>query len=187
MLSYSSFILALYCPQFVFLFVKVVQLKVFISLIKIIFIMWFFSYYTELHFKFFSDLLTIDFPIFLLRFLSVYNIISFFYNLRLFFKVFLGLNSSINSVTKNYVCASWFERECWDFFGIFYINNLDLRRILNDYGFFGHPFKKNYPLNGFLEVYIYFFVSLIFYAYIKIGQGFRSFSLISPWNRRGIL
>lgn len=175
-----------YSPKNLFLLVKEIQYKILISLKNLSQLMYFFLNNMDIQLKFFSDLLTIDFPIFLFRFTSVYNIISMSYNVRFLLKTILGFNNSINSITSSFTCSSWFERESWDLFGIFYLNNLDLRRILNDYGFFGHPLKKDFPLSGFLEIYIYIFVSLVFYGNIKMGQGFRYFSLTSPWKRRGL-
>jgi NADH-quinone oxidoreductase subunit C len=172
--------------KLIFSLVNVVQNSLLVSLKKLLIIINLFFFLTELQFKFFSDLLVIDYPIFFLRFLSIYNIVSMSYNNRVFFKTIVPLDNSIDSVTKSFTCASWFERESWDLFGVFYLQNLDLRRILNDYGFYGHPLKKDFPLSGFLEVHIYVFLSLVFYGNIKMGQGFRFFSSISPWKRRGL-
>ena len=138
--------------------------------------------FSETKLKFFTDLVVVDYPIYLLRFLSVYNIYSITYNSRFFLKVFLDFNWSIQSITSCYVCASWFERESWDLFGIFYYNNLDLRRILNDYGFYGHPLKKDFPLSGYYEISFSLFFNLVYYKPINLNQEFRFFSVSSPWN-----
>ena len=156
--------------------------KFFINNKRFISSIYFFWGFSESQLKFFSDLLIVDFPIFVMRFLSVYNIVSLLYNIRFIFKFFLDSNLTISSITKCYPCASWFERECWDMFGVFYSNNLDLRRILNDYGFNGHPLKKDFPLNGYTEIVFYLFFNLVFYDSIKMNQEFRFFYITSPWK-----
>jgi len=99
-------------PKNLFLLVKDdIQYKAHMSLKNILKLIYFFLNNTDIQLKFFSDLLSIDFPIFLLRFMSVYNIISMVYNIRFILKTTLNLNNSIDSITNFYVCASWFERE----------------------------------------------------------------------------
>ena len=156
--------------------------KFFLNLKKFINIIYFFWGFSESQLKFFSDLLIVDYPIFSMRFLSIYNIVSLLYNIRIFFKLFLDNTFTISSITNCYTCASWFERECWDLFGVFYYNNLDLRRILNDYGFVGHPLKKDFPLSGYVEIVFYLFFNLVFYDAIKMNQEFRFFYIASPWK-----
>ena len=124
--------------------------KFFINNKRFISSIYFFWGFSESQLKFFSDLLIVDFPIFFMRFLSVYNIVSLLYNIRFILKFFLDSNLTISSITKCYPCASWFERECWDMFGVFYSNNLDLRRILNDSVF---NFKKIRYLFRFNSVF----------------------------------
>lgn len=142
----------------------------------------FFWSFSETQAKFFIDLLIVDYPTFKLRYLSVYNIFSLLYNVRFLFKIYLDNNLAITSVTTCYPSACWFERECWDMFGIFYYNNLDLRRILNDYGFDGHPLRKDFPLSGYSEIVFYLYFNLVFYDSIKMNQEYRFFYTTSPWK-----
>lgn len=87
------------------------------------------------------------------RFEVVYHLLSTQTNLRVRVKVLLNESESINSITSIHKGANWFEREVWDMFGIFFKNHPDLRRILTDYGFEGHPLRKDFPLTGYSEVY----------------------------------
>lgn len=132
--------------------------------------------------KMFSDLLVSDYPNYYLRFLSIYNIISLIYNYRIILTFWVSIDNIIPSITNLYTCASWFEREVWDLFGIFYLNNLDLRRILNDYGFSGHPLKKDFPLSGFYELEFSYITGLVHSIYIRMVQEFRFFIINSPWK-----
>jgi len=132
--------------------------------------------------KMFSDLLIADYPNYAMRFLSIYNIVSLSYNIRWILKVWIKKNLVIESITNLYTCASWFEREAWDMYGVFYSNNLDLRRLLNDYGFNGHPLKKDYPLSGFTEATFSYISGVTSYSDIKMTQEYRLFNITSPWK-----
>jgi len=132
--------------------------------------------------KMFSDQLISDHPNNHLRFISIYNILSLVYNSRFIFKVLINNDNILASVTNLYTCASWFERESWDLFGIFFFYNLDLRRILNDYGFSGHPLRKDFPLSGFYETSFSYILGVIRYDSIKITQEFRFFNINSSWK-----
>lgn len=95
-----------FSPKNIFLLLNVVQSKFFISLKSLLKTMFFFLNKTEVQLKFFSDLITVDYPIFLLRFLSIYNVVSMVYNIRIFIKTILGLNQTVDSVTNTYICSS---------------------------------------------------------------------------------
>lgn len=168
----------------IFLFLPVDKMiyKFFININNFLYTVYFLWGFSETQLKFFLDLTVVDYPIFFYRFLSIYNIVSLLYNYRMLLKIFLDTNLTISSITNCYPCASWFERESWDLFGIFYYNNLDLRRILNDYGFNGHPLKKDFPLSGFNEIVFYPHFNLIFYESLKMNQEFRFFYITSPWK-----
>jgi len=146
------------------------------------FLIYFFWIHFNTQIKMFSDLLISDYPNYFLRFLSIYNIISLVYNFRCILKVLVNTNLIINSITNLHFCASWFEREAWDLFGVFFLNNVDLRRILNDYGFHGHPLKKDFPLSGFSETSFSFISGVNSYYYINMTQEFRFFNINSPWK-----
>ena len=86
------------------------------------------------------------------RFSVVYELLSLTFNSRLRVKIFLTALDQVVSVTNIYINANWWEREIWDLFGVFFFNHPDLRRILTDYGFEGHPMRKDFPLTGYVEL-----------------------------------
>jgi NADH-quinone oxidoreductase subunit C len=88
----------------------------------------------------------------------------------------------VPSATGLFSCAGWWEREAWDLFGIFFSDNPDLRRILTDYGFDGHPLRKDFPLTGFVELKYDEDQKRVVYEPVRLKQEFRSFDFISPWE-----
>jgi len=90
--------------------------------------------------------------------------------------------TSIESVTRVYPCAAWWERETWDMFGVFFIGHPDLRRILTDYGFQGHPLRKDFPLTGYTEVRYDATEKRVISEPLELSQEFRSFDFASPWE-----
>lgn len=143
---------------------------------------YFFLKHFNLQLKCFIDLLTVDYPFNKNRFLSIYNVLSPHYNLRIFFKIWIPNSLKIQSLNKIYYNIEWYERESWDLFGVFYKKSIDLRRILNDYNFKGYPLRKDFPINGFLELkYMYKYKSLC-YEKITLIQEYRIFKTLSPWN-----
>ncbi|RNA02250.1 NADH dehydrogenase [ubiquinone] iron-sulfur mitochondrial, partial [Brachionus plicatilis] len=88
----------------------------------------------------------------------------------------------IDSITGVFEGANWFEREVWDMFGVFFSNHPDLRRILTDYGFAGHPFRKDFPLTGFVEVRYDDEVKRVVTEPLELTQEYRKFDLGSPWE-----
>lgn len=87
----------------------------------------------------------------------------------------------VESIAKNFPAASWAEREIWDLYGVFFSRNSDLRRILTDYGFQGHPLRKDFPLSGYLEVRYDYGKKRVVYEPIQLAQEFRLFDFTSPW------
>lgn len=104
------------------------------------------------HYEVVTDITCIDYPEAEQRFQLLYNLLSIKHNHRLFVKTRLFVNEEIESITSIYPAADWYEREVWDLFGVFFYNHGDLRRILTDYGFVGHPFRKDFPISGYTEV-----------------------------------
>ena len=98
------------------------------------------------------DITAVDYPKRSKRFEVVYNLLSIKDNLRIRVKTFINDNEPVPSLTEFYKSASWYEREVWDMYGITFQGNNDLRRLLTDYGFEGHPLRKDFPLTGFLEL-----------------------------------
>lgn len=132
-------------------------------------------------FKVLNDICIIDNINKIKRFEIVYNITSMTFHYRFIIKFFLN-NIFINSITNIYNSANWLERECWDLYGIYFINHPDLRRILTDYGFEGHPFRKDFPINGYIELRFDEEKYLISYEPIQLTQEYRLFNFLSPWE-----
>ena len=103
-------------------------------------------------FQILIDIFTVDYPHRKARFEVIYSLLSIINNIRIFCKVLLHENENITSITNIFNAAGWFEREVFDMYGILFTNNPDLRRILTDYGFSGHPMLKDFPLSGYKEV-----------------------------------
>jgi NADH:ubiquinone oxidoreductase subunit C len=109
------------------------------------------------------------------RFTIIYNLLSFFYNMRFFVKIKITEITKILSINTIFFASNWYEREVWDMFGIFFLKHPDLRRLLTDYNFQGYPLRKDFPLSGFVEVF-YSSVNLqLIYKYIKLSQSYRYF------------
>lgn len=132
-------------------------------------------------YKLLNDICVVDYPNNKKRFQIIYNITSVQYNTRLFLKTFLE-DILINTVTNIFTSAGWLERENWDLFGIYFINHIDLRRILTDYGFEGHPLRKDFPINGYIELRFDEEKYLIVYEPIQLTQEYRLFNFSSPWE-----
>ena len=105
------------------------------------------------------------------------------FNNRIRVKTYTYELKPIESICSIYQCANWFEREAWDMYGIFFANHPDLRRILTDYGFQGHPFRKDFPLTGYVEVRYDDEVKRVVCEPLELTQEFRKFDLGSPWER----
>jgi len=116
------------------------------------------------------------------RFEIVYNLLSLKHNRRLRVKVTANEESPVPSVTSVYSTAGWFEREAWDLYGIFFSDHPDLRRLLTDYGFEGHPMRKDFPLTGYVEVRYDTEQKRVVYEPVKLTQAFRTFDFLSPWE-----
>ena len=133
-------------------------------------------------FKMVVDICGVDYPEREKRFEVVYNLLSLKHNLRVRVKVAAGEDEPVPSVTGIYSVAGWFEREAWDLYGIYFSDHPDLRRILTDYGFEGHPLRKDFPLTGFVEVRYDIEQKRVNYEPVKLRQEFRTFDFQSPWE-----
>ena len=116
------------------------------------------------------------------RFEVVYNLLSIRQNSRARLKVSTDENTPVPSATAVFNSALWFEREAWDMYGIFFENHPDLRRLLTDYGFEGHPMRKDFPLTGYVEVRYDDEQKRVVYEPVKLVQDFRNFDFLSPWE-----
>jgi NADH-quinone oxidoreductase subunit C len=124
-----------------------------------------------------ADLLGIREP----RFEVIYNLLSLKLNNRITIKVALEEDEKIPSVTSVFSAAGWFEREAFDMYGIVFSGHPDLRRILTDYGFEGHPLRKDFPLTGYKEVRYDEEQKKVIYEPVKLMQEFRNFDFEMPW------
>lgn len=115
------------------------------------------------------------------RFTVCYDVLSISYNCRLRIKTFLNEIATIFSSTSVYINANWWEREIWDLFGIYFEKHSDLRRILTDYGFEGHPMRKDFPLYGYIELRYNENKKQIISEQVQLSQEFRFFTFETPW------
>jgi NADH-quinone oxidoreductase subunit C len=128
------------------------------------------------------DICGVDYPDRDERFEVVYNLLSLKHNVRIRVKVTTDESTPVPSVSQVYPAAGWFERECWDMYGVFFSEHPDLRRMLTDYGFDGHPLRKDFPLTGYVEVRYDDEQRRVVYEPVKLVQEFRSFDFLSPWE-----
>jgi NADH-quinone oxidoreductase subunit C len=133
-------------------------------------------------FKVMIDLCGVDYPDRPERFEVVYHLLSLKLNRRVRVKLATDEETPVPSITGLYNAAGWFEREAWDLFGIYFADNPDLRRLLTDYGFEGHPLRKDFPLTGYVEVRYDEDQKRVVYEPVKLKQEFRSFDFLSPWE-----
>ena len=129
-----------------------------------------------------TDVCGVDWPAREKRFDVVYHFLSPRRNLRIRVKVMTGEDMPVPSITPVFPGANWFEREAYDFYGIVFTGHPDLRRILTDYGFDGHPLRKDFPLTGFVEVRYDDERKRVIYEPVRLAQEFRDFDFLSPWE-----
>lgn len=128
------------------------------------------------------DICGVDYPDRAERFDVVYQLLSMARNLRLRVKVTTDARTPVPSLTSIWPVAGWYERETWDCYGVLFEGNPDMRRILTDYGFEGHPFRKDFPLTGYVELRYSEEHKRVVYEPVKLAQDFRSFDFLSPWE-----
>nr|AEP43628.1 NADH dehydrogenase subunit 9 [Phytophthora pseudosyringae]AEP43630.1 NADH dehydrogenase subunit 9 [Phytophthora pseudosyringae] len=151
---------------------------------KLIPILFFLKNHTNSQFKILSEICTVDYINKEKRFEIIYNLLSIRFNSRLKVKILINEFQPVDSIITIYKAANWCEREVWDMFGIFFINHPDLRRILTDYGFEGHPLRKDFPLSGFLEVFYNELKKRVVYEPINLAQQYRLFEFNNPWDKK---
>lgn len=136
----------------------------------------------KLFFNQLIDITAIDYPARELRFEIVYLLISLKLNQRILIKTSINENDNIESISSIHKNANWYERECYDLFGIKFLNHPDLRRIMTDYNFEGHPLRKDFPLTGHNEVRYDDSEKKVIYEKVKLSQEYRNFDYSSPWE-----
>lgn len=132
------------------------------------------------------DICVVDYPERENRFEVVYNFLSVHYNTRLRLKTSVNEITPVESISPIFKGANWFEREAWDLFGVFFSGHPDLRRILTDYGFEGHPLRKDFPLSGYVEVRYDEIQKRVVCEPIELSQEYRDFNFASPWDQGNI-
>jgi NADH-quinone oxidoreductase subunit C len=130
----------------------------------------------------FIDICGVDYPQREKRFDVVYHLLAPYKNRRIRVKVETDEDTAVPSAISVFPAANWFEREAFDLYGILFSGHPDLRRILTDYGFSGHPLRKDFPLTGYVEVRWDDEVKRVVYEPVKLAQEFRAFDYLSPWE-----
>ena len=133
-------------------------------------------------FKMLIDITAVDYPENNKRFEVVYFLLSLKYNTRIKIKTHVNELSSLDSACSLFASANWPEREVWDMFGICFRDHPDLRRLLTDYGFDGHPLRKDFPLNGYSAVRYDDTQKIVLYEATELSQEYRNFDFQSPWS-----
>jgi NADH-quinone oxidoreductase subunit C len=136
----------------------------------------------ECGFVCFTDICGADYPERERRFDVVYHLLAPYKNRRIRVKVQTDEDTTVPSVISVFPAANWFERETFDLYGVLFSDHPDLRRILTDYGFAGHPLRKDFPLTGMVEVRYDDEAKRVVYEPVKLVQEFRSFDYLSPWE-----
>ena len=138
------------------------------------------------HFNYQFKILTcisgVDYPENFYRFQVVYELLSIKYNSRIRVKILVDEFIPVDSVEKIYSGSSWWESEIWDMFGVFFLNQKNLTRLLTDYGFQGYPLRKDFPLSGFIEARYNSIKNRVVYEKIELAQEYRTFEFLSPWE-----
>ena len=128
------------------------------------------------------DITAVDHPERRARFDVVYHFLSMYRNQRIRLKAAVREDEMVPSITEAHPSANWFEREVFDMFGILFSGHPDLRRILTDYGFRGHPLRKDFPTTGYVEVRYDEAAKRVVYEPVKLVQDYRQFDFMSPWE-----
>ena len=136
----------------------------------------------ELAFTQLMDVCGADYPERAERFDVIYNLLSMRFNRRVQLKVTTDEDTPVPSATAVFSSANWFERETWDLYGVYFAGHPDLRRILTDYGFEGHPLRKDFPLTGYVELRYDEEQKRCVYGPVTLTQDFRMFDFMSPWE-----
>ncbi|MEK6734110.1 MAG: NADH-quinone oxidoreductase subunit C [Pseudomonadota bacterium] len=140
------------------------------------------KYLKDKGFVILTDLSSVDYPDRPERFEILYNLLNIYDNKRILVKFSISDGQKTETISDLFSAAIWYEREVWDMFGIHFANHPDLRRILTDYGFEGHPLRKDFPLTGYKEVRYDEKERKVIYEPVKLAQDYRDFDFLSPWE-----
>jgi NADH/F420H2 dehydrogenase subunit C len=139
------------------------------------------KHHTNFQYNLLSCISGVDFTYSKYRFGVIYDLLSLATNSRIRVKVFINEVTHVDSIVEIFQNANWWEREIWDFYGIYFNNHPDLRRILTDYGFEGYPMRKDFPSSGYTEVRYDQTRRRVILESIELSQEFRSFTFETPW------
>jgi len=158
------------------------QLNVSVKAEKIVDVVKFLRDDPALRFVSFIDVTAVDYPGREKRFDVVYHLLSPTLNERIRLRAEASETTQVPSIIEVFAGADWFERECYDLYGVIFTGHPDMRRILTDYGFDGHPLRKVFPLTGFVEVRYDDQEKRVVYEPVRLNQEFRNFDFLSPWE-----
>ncbi|KZT06368.1 F420H2 dehydrogenase [Laetiporus sulphureus 93-53] len=183
--SYGSYLLQC-LPKYIQQFsVLKDELTLYICPSGVIPVLTFLRDHSQCQFKACMDISGVDFPEREKRFEVVYHLLSVKYGGRIRVKTYAGETDPVPSAVPIFRGADWYEREVWDLYGVFFEGHPDLRRILTDYGFEGHPLRKDFPLTGYTEVRYDEERKRVVYEPLQLTQAFRNFDALSPWEQVG--
>ena len=158
------------------------QLTVSVDASKIVDVVKFLRDDPALRFVSFTDITAVDYPGREKRFDVIYHFLSPTLNERVRLRAEADENTQVPSIIDVFPGADWFERECYDLYGVIFTGHPDMRRLLTDYGFDGHPLRKDFPLSGFVEVRYDDQEKRVIYEPVRLNQEFRKFDFLSPWE-----
>jgi NADH dehydrogenase (ubiquinone) Fe-S protein 3 len=148
----------------------------------LLFVLNFLKYNSNLQYKMLTAISGIDFPYRKKRFEVVYELLSLRFNSRLRVKTFVDEVTHLTSSVSFFSCSTWWEREIWDLLGVFFEDNDEIKRLLTDYGFEGHPLRKDFPLSGYVESRYNDKLKRVVCEPLEHAQEFRSFDFSSGWS-----
>nr|QWK44938.1 NADH dehydrogenase subunit 9 [Protohalopteris sp.] len=148
----------------------------------LLFVLFFLHHHANGEFNLLTCISGVDFPDREERFEIVYELLSIKYNTRIRVKTYTNEVNPIFSAVNLFPCANWWEREIWDLYGVFFYTHPDLRRILTDYGFEGHPLRKDFPLSGYFELRYDEDQRVVVCETIELSQEFRFFNFVTSWS-----
>ncbi|EGO30274.1 NdufS3, NADH-ubiquinone oxidoreductase 30.4 kDa subunit [Serpula lacrymans var. lacrymans S7.9] len=183
--SYGSYIIQC-IPKFIQRFsVSKDELTLYVAPRAVLQVVTFLRDHAQCQYKVMADISGGDYPEKEKRFEVVYHLLSIKLAGRIRVKTYIDEGSAVPSVVSIFRGADWYEREAWDMYGIFFSGHPDLRRILTDYGFEGHPLRKDFPLSGYTEVRYDEQRKRVVYEPLQLTQAFRNFESLSPWEHVG--
>jgi len=149
---------------------------------NVVFILNVLKKHSSLQFNLLTSISGVDYLFRKRRFAVIYELLSTVFNKRIRVKTFVDEVTPLSSVVSIYPAATWWEREIWDLFGVFFENNDEIKRILTDYGFEGHPLRKDFPLSGYVELRYDDKLKRVVCEPLEHAQEFRNFDFAAAWT-----